>query len=85
MLSDFFGFFRIEDELLTVKLYNVKITETHLEVFLEKSKNDQHRDGKTVYISKLHSKYCPVKLIQRFFSQGEISLDFHKICSLSQD
>lgn len=74
----FFGFFRIEDELLTVKLYNVKITETHLEVFLEKSKNDQHRDGKTVYISKLDSKYCPVKILQRFFSQGEISLDFHK-------
>ena len=74
----FFGFFRIEDELLTVKLYNVKIIETHLEVFLEKSKNDQHLDGKTVYISKFDSKYCPVKILQKFFSQGEISLGLHK-------
>lgn len=55
----FFGFFRV-DELLNVQLKHIKITE---EIFLEKSKVDQHRDGGTAYIFRLASKFCPVKLV----------------------
>ena len=73
----FFGFFRI-DELLTVRLNCVNITTTHLEVFLEKSKNDQQRDGKTIYISRLDSQFCPVKLLEDFLTRANIRIDDHQ-------
>ena len=73
----FFGFFRV-DELLTVQLKHVKITVTHLEIFLEKSKVDQHRDGGTVYISRLESRFCPVKLVEKFLQITGTSIECHK-------
>ena len=73
----FFGFFRIE-ELLTVQLKDISIKDTHLEIFLEKAKNDQHRDGNIVYISRLESKYCPVALVEKFLKASKISISTHR-------
>ena len=73
----FFGFLRIE-ELLQVQLKDIKLTTTHLEIFLKKSKNDQHRDGKTVYISRNESEFCPVKLTEKFFTTASITLSTHE-------
>ena len=70
----FAGFFRIEELLLT-QIKNVKILDTHVEIFLEKSKCDQHRDGEIVYISKIDSKYCPVNLLLYFLNACNIDID----------
>ena len=51
---------------------------THLEIFLEKSKVDQHRDGGAVYISRLESRFCPVKLVEKFLQISETSIVCHK-------
>ena len=67
----FAGFFRIE-ELLSVQLKNVNFSSTHLEITIEKSKCDQHRDGHIVYVSKLNSEYCPVKVLDRFLCSCKI-------------
>ena len=48
----FAGFVHI-DELLDVKLKDIKIQESHLEIVIPKSKTDQHREGHSVYISRI--------------------------------
>lgn len=68
----FTGFLRI-DELLLTQMKHVKFYENRLEIRLEKSKCDQHRDGETVYISRLNSKYCPVKLLEEFLEKCKVT------------
>ena len=66
----FFGFFRI-GELLSFTLGDIKIEPTHIEIFLETSKCDQHRgrEGNIVPIYRLaESQFCPVNLLERFLS-----------------
>ena len=78
----FAGFFRIE-ELLEVQLKHMVFKSTHIEITIEKSKCDQHRDGHIVYISKIESSYCPVKLVELFLSNCKIdrkqNINFHLI------
>ena len=61
-LLGFAGFSRI-DELLDVKLKHIKLQESHLEILIPKSKTDQHREGRVIYISRIKSKCCPVKYL----------------------
>ena len=68
----FAGFFRIE-ELLATKIKHLSFKESHLEIYLEKSKCDQHRDGNVIFISRLQTEYCPVKLLEKFLRLGNIS------------
>jgi len=77
-LLGFTGFMRI-DEILKIQLKHLRLGITHLEITLEKSKTDQLREGNIIYISKLDSKYCPVKLLQKFLTLAnfDIRVDFH--------
>ena len=50
------------------------MTETHLEIFLEKSKTDQLREGNIIHISRLESKYCPVKLLLNYLRLAKLDL-----------
>ena len=78
----FFGFFRIE-ELLSVTLGHIKIKPTHIEIFLETSKCDQHREGNIVPISRLaESQFCPVNLLERFLTLANLSLEKNPKCFL---
>ena len=61
----FTGFFRIE-ELLSVQLKDVIFLDTHIDIVLDKSKCDQHREGHIVPIARLDSMYCPVKVLEKF-------------------
>ena len=69
----FAGFFRIE-ELLSTKLTNVHVYGDHMTIFLPKCKTDQLRQGNTVYIARLGSRYCPVGLLEDFLSAANIRL-----------
>ena len=64
----FAGFLRI-NELLNVMLKHIKIQESHLEIAISKLKTDQHREGYVVYISRIKSEYCPVKIRILYISQ----------------
>ena len=78
----FFGFFRI-DELLTVQLKDLTIKSAHLEIFLEVSKSDQHRDGNTIYVSRNeNTKFCPVNLVERFLSLSNVTSTSNPECFL---
>lgn len=77
----FCGFFRM-DELLNVKLKDVKILSSHIEILLPKAKNDQHRDGRIVYISRLNTKYCPVQLLEKYLDKTGLSINKDSSCYL---
>ena len=54
----FAGFFRIS-ELLDIKIRNLRKTPESFEIFMEKSKTDQLREGHIVYIAKTGTSTCP--------------------------
>ena len=72
-LIGFAGFLRIE-ELLEVRIKDVTIFSDHIEIFLPKSKRDQHRQGNTVYIAKTGSKYCPVVHLEDFLRKAGLNV-----------
>ena len=47
-------------------------------MFLEKSKNDSNQDGRTIFISKFDTEFCPVNLLEKYFAQGAIKVDCHE-------
>lgn len=43
-------------------------------VFVPRAKNDIYREVNYVYIKRLTSKYCPVALLERYISMGNVEL-----------
>ena len=61
----FSGFLRY-DEFSNVLVSDVNFFDTHMTIFIEKSKTDVYRDGVRVYISKTYSLTCPVNVMSRY-------------------
>ena len=76
-LLSFAGFFRIK-ELLSVKLKQIKVFKSHIEVFLTKSKTDQHREGEIVFIARTGTKYCAVSNTLNFLEKAGLDLEKDK-------
>lgn len=43
-------------------------------MFVPRAKNDIYSEGNYVYIKRLTSKYCPVALLERYISMGNVEL-----------
>ena len=69
----FSGFLRI-DALLSIKIKDLRIKESHLEILVRKSKTDQHREGSIVYISLVSSECCPVKFLEKYLQIANIEI-----------
>ena len=57
-VTGFAGFFRIS-ELLNIKIRNLTEKEESFEIYVEKSKTDQLREGHTVFIAKTGMSTLP--------------------------
>ena len=68
------GLFRSQ-ELLDMKLRDLDVTDTHLEVRLPKSKTDIYRLGQTVFIPKSGLYTCPYSLLIRYLNLSKIDLN----------
>ena len=68
------GFFFRYDELSNIAPEHLGFFPDHLRVFVPKAKNDIYREGNYVYIKRLTSKYCPVALLERYISMGNVEL-----------
>ena len=66
-------FFRY-DELSNIAPEHLGFFPDHLRVFVPRAKNDIYREGNYVYIKRLTSKYCPVALLERYISMGNVEL-----------
>ena len=42
------------------------LRDSHLKILIPKSKRDQHREGRVVYISRIKSECCPVKFLEAY-------------------
>ena len=54
------------DELSKIKYCDILFGSNYLKIFLETSKTDVHRIGEWVYVAKLSSNNCPVKIVKRY-------------------
>jgi integrase len=67
--TSYAGFLRYSD-LMAVRWEEIMFFPTHMELFLEKSKTDQYREGRWVLISRVSGQYCPVALVELLLKIG---------------
>ena len=65
----FSGFLRWDD-LSRLRRQDFVFQDDHMRIFLHKRKNDQYREGSWILIARMHSRTCPVELMQKFFLRG---------------
>lgn len=70
----FSGFLRF-DEVSHLRRGDFKFHPTYMTIFIEKSKTDTYRDGKSVYISKGDTFLCPVKITKRYLTRAELQIE----------
>lgn len=55
-------------EMLSLKLRDISIYQDHMSIFISKRKNDQFRQGHTVFIARTGNQTCPVAITERYIS-----------------
>ena len=65
------GFLRFS-EVSVLKRNDIDIQDAYMRLFLEQSKTDIHRSGHWIYISKLSSVLCSVRIIQKYIRKSKI-------------
>ena len=86
-LVSFAGFLRFS-ELVNLRRSDLKFFQTHMSLYIEKSKTDQHREGNSLMIARTNLPTCPVCMLERYLHVANIdefssefifrSLIFHK-------
>lgn len=70
-LLGYAGFLRFS-EIVNIQRSHVSFKESHLKLFIGKSKTDVYSEGNYVYISRTNSPNCPVALLQRYLTMSGI-------------
>ena len=73
MLLGYAGFLRF-NELSNIKACNLKLSASHVEIVVEKSKPDVYRQGDTVVIARTRNITCPVNMLERYMKLANIEL-----------
>lgn len=73
ILFGFAGFVRF-DEISSLKCNNILVEEEYVKIFIEKSKNDQLREGNEVLIAEGVTCACPYNMFLRYVSAAKINL-----------
>lgn len=73
-ILSFTGFMRF-NEVSNLRRCDLNFYDTHMSVFIEKSKTDQLREGRTLVIAKIDSDLCPVENTKVYLSRSEINCD----------
>ena len=66
LVVSFIGFLRFS-ELSNLKRSDFILHNTHMSIFIEKSKTDIYRKGHWLYFAKPNSDLCPLDLTKRYF------------------
>ena len=65
------GFLRFS-EVINLEDSNIILKETHMSIFIEKSKTDVYREGYWMHLSKLQSPLCPINLFKKYIEAAKI-------------
>jgi hypothetical protein len=68
------GLFRYK-ELSNIRMTNIAFYDTHIEILVETSKTDIHRQGNTVVIARTNTETCPVLFLRRYCTLAGLNLD----------
>jgi len=71
LLVSFAGFFR-NDELINMKLNDVKLFPSHATLFVSRSKTDQYREGAWVVLAKTEKPTCPVGMLEKYLRLADM-------------
>jgi len=71
MLLSFMGFLRFS-EVVNIRRSDIIFKKGYLMIFLEKSKTDVYRKGHWIYITKLQTEICPLKLTRKYLKLAKI-------------
>ena len=68
----FSGFLRY-DETAALRVCDYHFEATHMKIFIEKSKTDQYRDGKWLFIANGDTELCPTKIVHLYLDKCSIT------------
>jgi hypothetical protein len=63
------GFLR-HSNVMVIHWDEISFFPTHMELFLEKTKTDQYREGRWVLCARVRGRYCPVALVKTLLRLG---------------
>ena len=69
MLIAFSAFLRYQ-ELANLRFSDLIFHDQYLQLFIESSKTDIHRDGVWVFVARINSPNCPVEALQRYVTRA---------------
>jgi hypothetical protein len=64
------GFLRFSD-LMVIQWNEIRFFDTHMELFLKKTKTDQVREGRWVLCARMGGRFCPVALVEQLLRAGD--------------
>jgi hypothetical protein len=73
------GFLRVS-QLLNIQSCDILFYQSHMSVFIQKSKTDIYRDGDRIFIARIGNKLCPVQNLENYLewscnpSDGDVYL-----------
>ena len=67
----FMGFLRFS-EVINLQNSDIILKETHMSIFIEKSKTDIYREGYSMHLSKLQSALCLIKLFKKYIEAAKV-------------
>ena len=70
----FTGFLRY-NELANITTNHVEFQQDYVRIFIPSSKTDICREGNYVYIKKIDTNYCPVKIMKRYLETSNASAE----------
>ena len=79
----FTGFMRL-DELLNLRIRDIKFYPSYMTLTIPKCKNDQSREGNIIHISELQSKCCPVFITATYIHTLGLLSDHFLVCKLAK-
>ena len=72
-------------DVINITRADTIIKNTHIGIFIEKSKTDAYQEGSWVYLTKLSSFFCPISLFTRYCRLADIKKRLYKIYSQSNN
>ena len=59
-------------EVINLKYLDIILKETHMSIFIEKSKNDVYQEGYWIHLPRLQSTLSPIKLFKKYIEVAKI-------------
>ena len=71
ILLAYAGFLRY-NELISIRRCDLELFDSHVSIFIMKSKTDIYRQGAWVLIGATHSSTCPVEMLKKYLNVAEL-------------